>query len=226
MVARDRRTKDWPVIEECAHRGRVAPEGPLHGDRRGYDLADGGFFRAATAADPCGWTWHNYALCRWLAYGDMKGAERAFVRSVQCAPHDRLIQENFDFFLDKAYPNKRDAISCYDVIRQDATRQMVRELENEEKRRERQRNDPRVQAATMRIQIRAVRGGGRARGRGQGRRPPRDPAPELGGDALHGHGPDDVGHRRGLLRARQGSKRVRNSQLQRLLSRPFSTRFG
>ena len=145
--------EDWPVIEECAHRGRVAPEGPLHGDRRGYDLADGGFFRAATAADPCGWTWHNYALCRWLAYGDMKGAERAFVRSVQCAPHDRLIQENFDFFLDKAYPNKRDSISCYDVIRQDATRQMVRELENEEKRRERQRNDPRVQAATMRIQM-------------------------------------------------------------------------
>ena len=70
---------DWPNIEDCARRGALAPGGTLHGDRHGYDLADGGFFRAATAADPCGWTWHNYALCRWLAYGDMKGAERAFV---------------------------------------------------------------------------------------------------------------------------------------------------
>ncbi|KAH8049346.1 hypothetical protein JL721_11711 [Aureococcus anophagefferens] len=117
--ARRRATRTGPSSGVRAPR-RASRRGPLHGDRRGYDLADGGFFRAATAADPCGWTWHNYALCRWLAYGDMKGAERS-----------------------SAYPNKRDSISCYDVIRQDATRQMVRELENEEKRRERQRNDPR-----------------------------------------------------------------------------------
>lgn len=144
---------DWPVIDDCAHRGRVAPEGPLHGNRRGYDLADGGFFRAATAADPCGWTWHNYALCRWLAFQDNKGAERAFVRAIQYSPHNKLIQDNFDFFLKRAYPGKEDEINAYDVVREEATKAMFKELEYEEKKRERMRNDPKVQAATMRIQM-------------------------------------------------------------------------
>ena len=41
---------DWPNIEDCARRGALAPGGTLHGDRHGYDLADGGFFRSAARA--------------------------------------------------------------------------------------------------------------------------------------------------------------------------------
>ena len=71
---------DWPVIEDCARRGRIAPGGTRHGDRKGFDLADGGFFRSAAAQDPCGWTWHNYAMSRWLAYtpAASKSRGRAF----------------------------------------------------------------------------------------------------------------------------------------------------
>ena len=85
---------DWPNIEDCARRGALAPGGTLHGDRHGYDLADGGFFRSAAAQDPCGWTWHNYAPCRWLAFRDDSAAEEMFVRAIQGDPHNKVIQEN------------------------------------------------------------------------------------------------------------------------------------
>ena len=143
---------DWPIIEDCARRGSLCEGGTMYGDRHGYDLADGGFFRAAAAFDPCGWTWHNYAICRWLAFNDMSQAEDCFVRAIQCDPHNRTIQENFDYFLEKKYPN-RPEMSSYDVIRKHATAEMLKDVAHERGRLEKMHADPKMQAATLVVQM-------------------------------------------------------------------------
>ena len=76
------------------HRGlceaRRTTPGELHGDgmattSRTRLLPVGG------RASPCGWTWHNYALCRWLAFRD-SAAEEMFVRAIQGDPHNKVIR--------------------------------------------------------------------------------------------------------------------------------------
>ena len=102
--------------------------------------------------DPCGWTWHNYALCRWLAFRDDSAAEEMFVRAIQGDPHNKVIQENFDYFLSKKYPNQPE-MSSADVVRRHATAEMLKDVEIEQARLEKMHADPAYQAATLRVQM-------------------------------------------------------------------------
>ena len=82
----------------------------------------------------------------------MRAAEQCFVRAVQCDPHNTILQENMDYFLRKKYPDNPE-ISCYDVIRREATGEMLRDIEVEELRKERMRADPAMQDAVMKVQM-------------------------------------------------------------------------
>ena len=90
---------DMNAVEELAERARAANfVNPNIGDMRPirFVLANAGYFRLATIVNQDGESWHNYALCRQIAFQDYEGAEEAYIKAVIAAPHDeRIIKVNY-----------------------------------------------------------------------------------------------------------------------------------
>ena len=108
-------------VEELAERARAANfVNPNTNDMRPirFVLADTGYFRLATVVNHDGESWHNYALCRQIAFKDYEGAEEAYINAVIAAPHDKRIIKNFNLFLRRCRgEDPRTGIDAYEKMR-------------------------------------------------------------------------------------------------------------
>jgi tetratricopeptide (TPR) repeat protein len=104
--------EDWSDINDYIRRGKVAEElmqkrrcrtPPAPGEPKSvYAIARGAFYLEAVGNEnePAE-SWHNYALCQMLVYGDLQGARESFHRAIIVAPHDRRIISNFNALLQR-----------------------------------------------------------------------------------------------------------------------------
>lgn len=53
-----------------------------------------GFFRFAAYNINDSESWHNYAACRQLAYGDYNGASECYLKAIELNPKDSSLQVN------------------------------------------------------------------------------------------------------------------------------------
>lgn len=61
----------------------------------GVSSLKAGFFRYAAYTLNDAESWHNYAACRQLVYGDFEGASEYYVKAIELNPKDANIQVNF-----------------------------------------------------------------------------------------------------------------------------------
>ena len=145
---------DWDSIVNMAERARVADVDHLGRPTRKYALANAGFFRVAAIRLNTGAAWHNYALCRTLAFRDYTNAEELFVRAVQHGPHDKKIVENFDELLFRFRGVDRNSgVDAYSRAMDHQRGLMEAELLAREKRLKQMLNAPGGDSAATKIQM-------------------------------------------------------------------------
>jgi len=148
---------DMNSIDELAERARAANfVNPNIDDMRPirFLLANAGYFRLATIVNQDGESWHNYALCRQIAFQDYEGAEEAYIKAVLAAPHDERIIKNFNLFLRRCRgEDPRTGIDAFEKMRL-YQRNEAQRLEDEElAARHAMDNDPEVIAAATKLQL-------------------------------------------------------------------------
>lgn len=104
--------EDWSDIDEYIRRGKIAEEltnkrrhaDPAPGEPKSiYAIARAAFYLQAVGnEDDKAESWHNYALCQGLVYGDLQGSRESMTRAMMNSPHDRRIISNFNALLQRS----------------------------------------------------------------------------------------------------------------------------
>ena len=59
--------------------------------------------------------WHNYALCRWICFDDIRGGSVAFQKALKRAPNDKRILQNLNDMLRRHQKPARADFDVYDL---------------------------------------------------------------------------------------------------------------
>eukprot|EP00903_Cladosiphon_okamuranus_P012921 g12064.t1 len=82
---------------------------------RQFALAEAGFFRFAAYNINDSESWHNYAVCRQLAYGDYAGASECYLKAIEINPKDSRLQANYQALMD-TFPEDSQGSSTFESL--------------------------------------------------------------------------------------------------------------
>ncbi|CAM9603324.1 unnamed protein product, partial [Discosporangium mesarthrocarpum] len=105
-VAQSGNSRGLQILREGTHRRR---------NPKRFALAEAGFFRFAAHNIGDAESWHNYAACRHLVYGDFHGASDCYLRAIQLNPKDTKIQLNLQTLIDM-FPAESQSTTSYEAI--------------------------------------------------------------------------------------------------------------
>ncbi|CAM9113012.1 unnamed protein product, partial [Hapterophycus canaliculatus] len=80
-----------------------------------FALAEAGFFRFAAYNINDAESWHNYAACRQLAYGDYGGASECYLKAIERNPRDSNLQANYQTLMD-TFPDESQGSSAFESL--------------------------------------------------------------------------------------------------------------
>ncbi|CAM9103917.1 unnamed protein product [Ectocarpus sp. 13 AM-2016] len=80
-----------------------------------FALAEAGFFRFAAYNINDAESWHNYAACRQLAYGDYAGASEYYLKAIEKNPKDPKLQANYQTLMD-TFPEHSQGSSTFESL--------------------------------------------------------------------------------------------------------------
>ncbi|CBN73906.1 ankyrin 2,3/unc44 [Ectocarpus siliculosus] len=80
-----------------------------------FALAEAGFFRFAAYNTNDAESWHNYAACRQLAYGDYAGASECYLKAIEKNPKDPKLQANYQTLMD-TFPEHSQGSSTFESL--------------------------------------------------------------------------------------------------------------
>ncbi|CAM9361651.1 unnamed protein product, partial [Ectocarpus fasciculatus] len=96
-----------------------------------FALAEAGFFRFAAYNMNDSESWHNYAACRQLAYGDYAGASECYVKAIERNPKDPKLQANYQTLMD-SFPEDSQGSSTFESL----STHHLSQAENDKRRKE------------------------------------------------------------------------------------------
>ncbi|CAM9584654.1 unnamed protein product [Laminaria digitata] len=96
--------RPWPPVTFASKRRPKA-----------FALAEAGFFRFAAYRMNDGESWHNYAACRQLVYGDFRGATECYLKAIEIDPKNSKAQANYQILLD-TFPEQSQGSSTFESL--------------------------------------------------------------------------------------------------------------
>eukprot|EP00904_Undaria_pinnatifida_P002822 jgi/Undpi1/12540/HiC_scaffold_6.g02209.m1 len=82
---------------------------------KAFALAEAGFFRFAAYHVNDAESWHNYAACRQLVYGDFDGATECYLKAIECDPNNAKAQMNYQILMD-TFPERSQGGSTFESL--------------------------------------------------------------------------------------------------------------
>ncbi|CAM9682445.1 unnamed protein product [Scytosiphon promiscuus] len=82
---------------------------------KSFALAEAGFFRFAAYKINDAESWHNYAACRQLAYGDYDVASDCYLKAIERDPRDSHLQANYQTLMD-TFPEDSQGSSAFESL--------------------------------------------------------------------------------------------------------------